>query len=633
VGSMRTFFEYRTDLAPRYIEGTVAELRDLFGSPVPELPEGPLTPEQGEALLVDLHPGLRTACRELVEYTYHMLVTRRGKDAGVETLFAWGSSPGTPYKRFEEALNAILANILERERRLGLLNLFWLAHSRDTAELIQDFFSQPGVKIDVKYQMHPLLQGAYRNARNRAWTWFKSQKGDKLRYNLGSRFNPRLIECIIDDQLPLTEVSMTHLNLAQVLVEPNRRFRLTFREFKEIYAASRERLREGLRGKEARLLDLLRRTFPFIRPDLYDDEKAATKILFNTRVMTYLLGDLDVLGGKLLSSPVLKAQVGPGRTWSELLADYADVLQAVKRSEAVDLVRQAVRLADPEHSEGQRRELYDEGRLYRFHPEGEVLNQARKITVVFADLRGFTRTSEAAISERELTHHLYEVFDPLASIVERYHGKIDKFTGDGVMITFGAARLTRQDELNALRTALALQSMMRALRAAGRTHFEMGISVHTGRAQVAHFIVDDRNMDHTVIGRNVNIAGRLSGSGKTQASTFDDEAWIGMLQPAEGRARTGAQDVWVDDGGTLYNTGIVVSQDTVEEVVKVVDCQPLAGAGGGGRRFFDEALRKNVLLEYVGDAKFKGVGRSIAIYRLGLEEEQPASLKSLPRGV
>ncbi len=629
---MRTFFESRTDLSPRYIEGTGPELEELFGSPVPELPEGQLVPEQGEALLGDLHPGLRTAFREMVEHAYRSLVAKRGKDAGTETPFAWSGGPETPYSRFEEALNAILTNILERERRLGLLNLFWLAHSRDAAEVIQEFFSQPGIKIDIKYQMHPLLQGSYRNTRNRAWTWFKGQKGDKLRYNLGSRFNPRLIECIIDDQLPLTEVSMARLNLAQVLVEPNKRFRLTFREFKEIYVACRERLREGLQRKEAKLLELLRRSFPSIRPELYDDEKAATKILFNTRVVTYLLGDLSGLGTKLLGNSILKAEIGPGRTWGELLADYTDVLQAVKRSEAVDLVRQAVTLAGPEQSEGQRRELYDEGRLYRFHPEGEVLSLARKITVIFADLRGFTRTSEGAVSERELTHQLYEVFDPLASIVERHHGKIDKFTGDGVMITFGAARLSRQDELNALRTALALQGMMRALRAAGRSHFEMGISVHTGRAQVAHFIADDRTMDHTVIGRNVNIAGRLSGSGKTQTSAFDEDAWIGAPQPAAAKTRVGAQDVWVDEDGTLYNTGIVVSQDTVEEVVKLVDCQPLAGAGGGGHRFFDEVLRKNVLLEYMGDAKFKGVGRSIAIYRLGLEEERPTPSKSPPRG-
>jgi class 3 adenylate cyclase len=630
---MRNFFEARKDLEPRFIEGTVSEVEELFGSPVPELPEGHQVPGQTDSLLVDLHSGLRNAFRELVEFAYRTLLARRGKEGGAESPFDSGGGSGNPYSRFEEALNGILVNILERERRLGLLNLFWLGHPKDAAEVIQEVFSQPGVKIDVKYQMHPLLQGAYRNARNRAWTWFKSQKGDKLRYNLGSRFSPRLIDCIIDDQLPLTEISLARLNLTQVLVDSNKRFRISFRSFKEIYAACRERLREGLQQRESRLLELLRRSFPSIRPELYDDEKSATKILFHTRVLGYLLGDLGGLGVRLMNSSSLKVEVGPGRSWSDLLMDYQDLLQAVKRSEVVDLVRQAVTVAGAEHTESQRRELYDEGRLYRFHPDREVLSLARKITVIFADLRGFTRTSEGGVSERELTHHLYEVFDPLASIVERYHGKIDKFTGDGVMITFGSARLTRQDELNALRTALALQAMMRALRAGGRTHFEMGISVHTGRAQVAHFIVDDRTMDHTVIGRNVNIAGRLSGSGKTQGSSFEDETWIGPPHSAS-KTGAGARDVWVDSDGTLFNTGIVVSQDTVEEVVKVVEARPLAGAGGGGHRFFDELLRKNVLLEYVGDAKFKGVGRSIAIYRLDLEDEQThlSPSKRPPRG-
>ncbi len=627
---MRTFFETRKDLETRFIEGTASEVEELFGSPLPELPEGHYLPGQSDALLVEVHTGLRNAFRELVDFDYRTLAAARSREGGGEVSFDW-SAPGSPYSRFEETLTAILTNILDRERRLGLVNLFWLAHSKDAVELIQDFFSKPGVKINLKYQMHPLLQGVYRNARNKAWTLFKGQKGDKLRYNLGSRFNLRLMDCIIDDQHPLTEVSLARLNLAQVLVENNKRFRLTFKEFKEIYATCRERLREGLQRRETRFLEILRRQLPSIRPEFYDDEKGATKILFNSRVMTYLLADLSGLAVKLQSNSVLKGEVTLGKSWGELLSDYLDLLQAVKRSEVVDLVRQAVIVAGPEHAEAQRRERFDEGRLYRFHPDSEVLNLGRKISVIFADLRGFTRTSEGGVSERELTHHLYEVFDPLASIAEKYHGKIDKFTGDGVMITFGAAGITRQDELNALRTALALQAMMRRLRAAGRTHFEMGISVHTGRAQLAHFIVDERSMDHTVIGRNVNIAGRLSGSGKTQATAFDEEEWIGTTQPKTEKAGAVARDVWVDEEGTLYNTGIVVSQDTVEELVKLADCQPLAGASGGGHRFFDDQLRKNVLLEYVGDAKFKGIGRSIAIYRLGLEGEPPDPSPRPPR--
>ena len=628
---MRRFFEKRTDLSLRYLEGTPWELEELFGAPLPELPEGYFSAEQGEAILVDLHQSLRTAFRELVEFAYRTLTARRGQDAGGDASL-WSSAGASDARtRFEDAFCTLLISVLERERRLGLLNLFWLAHSKDAADVIQEFFSQPGVKIDIKYQMYPVLQGSYRNTRTTASARFKSQRRDVLRDNLGSQFNPRLMECIIDDQLPLTEVSVARLNPAQVLVDQNRRFRLTFRAFKEIYGASRERLRDGLQRKEPRLLDLLRRTLPSIRLELYDDEKSASKILFNTRVVTFLLGDVGEFGARLLGNPVLKGEVGPSRSWGELVADYLDFLQAVKRSEVVDLIRQSITIVGSSHSEAERRQLFDEGRLYRFHPGSEVLTSARKVTVIFADLRGFTRTSERGISERELTQHLYEVFDPLASIVERYQGKIDKFTGDGVMITFGTARLSRQDELNALRTALALQRMMQALRAGGRTRFEMGISVHTGRAQVAHFIVDDRTMDHTVIGRNVNIAGRLSGSGKSQASTFDEDSWKKASAAPTAVPQAGARDVWVDADGTLYNTGIVVSQDTVEEVLKLTRCEPLSGVSGGGYGFFDDALKRKVLLEYVGDAKFKGVGRSIGIYRLRQEEGETTPPISEPR--
>lgn len=622
---MRTILENLASHEPRFIEGTARELEELFGSRVPELPEGQLAREEADALLVDLYPGLSQALRDLVESIYRALVEKEGgKDFALER-----GRAETPFRRFEEVLEAVLATIIQRERRLGLLNLFWLAHSKHAAALIQEVFARPGVKINIKYQMHPLLQGAYRNTLARVWTQFKSQGGSRLRRNLGADFNSSLIDCIIDDQLPLTETSLGRVNFATVLVENNKRFRIAFREFAEIYTACRERLREGLQRKEPRLLDVVRRALPSIRPDSYDEERGATRILFNSRVVTYLLGDLGGLGSRLLANPILKAEVTTRRGWSDLLLDYLDLLQAVKRSEVVDLVRQSVTLVGSGHAEAELRERYDEGRLYRFHPGGEILKLARKITVLFADLRGFTQTSEGGVSEVELTERLYDVFDTLAAIVEQYDGRIDKFTGDGVMITFGSARVTRQDELNALRTALAMQEMMTELRASGRTRFEMGISVHTGRAQVAHFIVDDQTMDRTVIGRNVNIAGRLSGSGKTEAFPEGDEAERGARGAAATRA---AQDVWVDGDGTLYNTGIVVSQDTVEEVLKLVNAEALAGAAGGRYRFRDEVLRKNILLEYRGDAKFKGVGRSIAIYRLGLGEGQTQRSSGPSRG-
>src|SRR5574337_1216854 len=106
---MRTFFESRAGLEPRFIEGTVSELEELFGGPPPELPKGHFVPGQSDPLLVDLHAGLRNAFRELVEYAYRTLTASRTKEGHPEAGVHWGGT-GSPHSRFEEALSAVLTN-------------------------------------------------------------------------------------------------------------------------------------------------------------------------------------------------------------------------------------------------------------------------------------------------------------------------------------------------------------------------------------------------------------------------------------------------------------------------------------------------------------------------------------------
>ena len=612
---MRRMFEARPDFEARFVAGALRDVEELFGGRVPELPEGQLDLAAGETFLVDLYPPIRKSLRELVEHIYRGLSDAGGAE---QAAFAAGRGAGI-FDQFEEILEAVLATIVEQERRLGLMNLFWLAHSKAVADVLQEFFSLPGVKLHIKYQMHPFLQGAHRSALERVWARFKHHNGNALRQNLGGNFNTAMIDCIIDDQLAFTETSLARLNFQQVLVDNNKRFRLNFAEFREMHAALRERLRAVLRRKDARITEMVHRWMPDVRPDTYEEERSTIRLLFNTQVVTFLLAEFSGGTAAGFRSPVGRLERATGRSWSSLVLDYLDLLQAVKRSEIVDLARQSVEVVGHVQTDVELRVRYDEGRLFRFHPGGEILKLARKITVVFADLRGFTATSEGGISERELAQQLYQVFDPFASLVERYHGRIDKFTGDGAMITFGFSRVTPHDELNALRTALAIQQMMTDLRTGGRTQFSMGISVHTGRAQVAHFVVDDRTMDRTVIGRNVNIAGRLSSSGKVQGSAFGAEAWDETVQ-AQLEGDRVRRDVWIDETGILFNTGIVVSQDTVEEIVRQGIAEPWTHADVRGYRVFDALQKKNILLEYVGDARFKGVGRSIAIFRLDVEE-------------
>jgi class 3 adenylate cyclase len=611
---MRRIIEAAAGRELRFLGGTLREAQELFGGTLPELPEGPLGFGDDERLLVEPAPQLRQRVRDVVEFAYRGLAAEGAAEKRAHFSPETGAGP---LDDCERALEAQLASILEQERRLGLLNVFWLAHSQEVAELLAEYFGQSGVKPDLKYQLHPVLRSVHRSAVARVWARFKHAPGASLRRSLGAGFNPGLIDAIIDDQLPFTELYPGRANLAQILVDNNKRFRLGFREYREVHGLLRERAREALQRREPRLQDLVRRLLPGLRPEQAEEERTLGRLLCQGPVVAYLLAELG--GGEAGSGerPIIRVERACRRGWGELVTDYLDLAGALRRSEAVDLARQTVERVSGRAGAGDLRTWYDEGRLYRFAPGEEIWRLARTVTIIFADLRGFTAASEGGVSERELAHHLYEVFDPVAGLVHRHRGRIDKFTGDGIMITFGFARQSPDDERNALRTALGIQELLTRLRAEGRTHFDMGISIHTGRAQAAHFIVDDWTMDRTVIGRNVNIAGRLSGSGKTQAPSGEATA---ATDPAGGSGvAVRARDVWVDTEGTLYNTGIVVSQDTVEAVVQRGLTTPWARGEARGYCISGSLPGKNILLEYVGDAKFKGVGRAVAIYRLDVE--------------
>ncbi|MCI0483881.1 MAG: hypothetical protein L0Y78_04795, partial [candidate division NC10 bacterium] len=73
-----------------------------------------------------------------------------------------------------QLLLQITKNIIENERRSGLLNLFWLAHSKEVAATIHEYFNREGVPTYLKYQMHPLVRGFYRLVHRSTWHHFSS---------------------------------------------------------------------------------------------------------------------------------------------------------------------------------------------------------------------------------------------------------------------------------------------------------------------------------------------------------------------------------------------------------------------------------------------------------------------------
>jgi adenylate cyclase len=141
----------------------------------------------------------------------------------------------------------------------------------------------------------------------------------------------------------------------------------------------------------------------------------------------------------------------------------------------------------------------------------ELKSERRKITVLFADVRGFTTLSES-LSPEEVVSLLNEYFDKMIDAIFRYRGTLNKFLGDGFMAIFGAPADDPYQEEHAICAALDMQQAVRELREKFQRYraidFQIGIGINTGVAVVGN-IGCDQHMEYTAIGDTVNTASRL----------------------------------------------------------------------------------------------------------------------------
>jgi len=135
----------------------------------------------------------------------------------------------------------------------------------------------------------------------------------------------------------------------------------------------------------------------------------------------------------------------------------------------------------------------------------------QKITVLFADIRGFTSLSEKENPEK-IVGLLNKYFTAMSEILFAYGGTLDKYIGDGLMAIFGAPTASPEDAKNALKTAVAMQKRLvklnEELRLEGFSSVEVGIGLHTGIATIG-YIGSEQRSEYTAIGDSVNIASRL----------------------------------------------------------------------------------------------------------------------------
>jgi len=166
-------------------------------------------------------------------------------------------------------------------------------------------------------------------------------------------------------------------------------------------------------------------------------------------------------------------------------------------------------------SEKLRAKIVDQARSGQLQPGGEKSN----VTLLMADLRGFTRVS-AGMSTEQVVEMLNEYFSAQTEAIFRYGGTVDKFIGDAVLAVFGSPEPDEQQNLHAVQAAIEMQAAVRHVNEARKQRGEMvcecGIGLHQG--EVLHgFVGAEKRLEFTVIGDAVNKTSRISdGAGPGQ---------------------------------------------------------------------------------------------------------------------
>jgi adenylate cyclase len=202
--------------------------------------------------------------------------------------------------------------------------------------------------------------------------------------------------------------------------------------------------------------------------------------------------------------------------FAQFTRDDLELLSAIaaQTSVAVETVRAHERLAREEVARANYSRFMPDYVVHQMleNPESFKLGGVNQtVTVLFADVRGFTRLAEHAPPEH-VVQLLNRYFSAMTEIIFAHGGTLDKYIGDGLMALFGAPTATPDDATNALNAAAAMQRQIQQinenLRAEGFNEISIGIGLHTGVATVG-YIGSERRTEYTAIGDTVNLAARL----------------------------------------------------------------------------------------------------------------------------
>ena len=137
--------------------------------------------------------------------------------------------------------------------------------------------------------------------------------------------------------------------------------------------------------------------------------------------------------------------------------------------------------------------------------------ETRQVTMLMADLRGFTALAERLTPDQALAF-LNRYLEKMVDIIMAHDGTINEILGDGIFVLFGAPIQRQDDARRAVACAVAMQLAINEMNAQhdreGLPEMDMGIAIHTGEVVVGN-IGSQKRTKYAAVGSNVNLVGRI----------------------------------------------------------------------------------------------------------------------------
>jgi adenylate cyclase len=268
-----------------------------------------------------------------------------------------------------------------------------------------------------------------------------------------------------------------------------------------------------------------------------------------------------------------------------------------------------------------------------------TLDERRTVTVLFADLSGYTAIAEQ-LDPESVKRLLEQILARLGAEVDEYGGYVDKFIGDNVMAIFGAPVAHGDDAERAVRAGLGMQAAMSEINAPlARQHgvtFELCVGINTGEV-----LAGNVGGSYTVIGDAVNVAARLQAAAlpgsvtvgeRTHAATREAISFRPLAEPLQLKGKAEPVPAWEALAGE--------PAASIAEPAGALGRAPLVGRGAELAQLADligrvQRRRGPHLATVIGEA---GVGKSrlLAQFELDLQARSPRPLlrrgRCLPYG-